>query len=214
MQTSSNIITSIYKSRITTLEQLDSLGYNTEDYRDFSITEINAKYVNKQLDMLIEKQKEDPETGKKQKIYVLYYLAKLIRPNNVQDIIDDLYITEEVLGKDDTLMIIIKEDVNDTLMNYLKHIWETDKYFIVVQSLKRLQFNIQKHTMVPPHRIITNDEVQKTREKYNITHDTQFPEISRFDPVALSICMKPGEICEITRPSKSAITSLYYRICR
>ena len=111
-------------------------------------------------------------------------------------------------------MIIIKEEVNDTLMSYLKHIWETDKYFIVVQSIKRLQFNIQKHNMVPPHRVMMNDEIKKTREKYNITNDDQFPEISRFDPVALSICMKPGEVCEITRPSKSSITSLYYRICR
>ena len=110
MQNSSNLITSIYKSRKTILEQLKSLGYNTDDYDNFSIAEINLKYENKQLDMLLEKTSEDPETGKKHKVYVLYYLAKLIRPNNIQEFIDDLYTIDNVLTPEDTLMIIAKEE--------------------------------------------------------------------------------------------------------
>ena len=213
MQNSSTIVTSIFKSRTTILEQLEKLGYNTEDYTNFSRGEINAKLANNQLDMLLEKKKEDPKTGKKQKIYVLYYLAKLIRPNNIQDIIEDLYITEEILTKEDTLMIISKEEVNETHVNYLKHLWETEEMFVIIQNIKRLQFNIQKHVMVPEHIIITDDEVTEVRKKYNITDDNQFPEISRFDPVAQTICMRPGQVCEIKRPSKSAIISNYYRIC-
>jgi len=213
MQNSSTIVTSIFKSRTTILEQLEKLGYNTEDYTNFSRGEINAKFANNQLDMLLEKKKEDPKTGKKQKIYVLYYLAKLIRPNNIQDIIEDLYITEEILTKEDTLMIISKEEMNETHINYLKHLWETEGMFVIIQNIKRLQFNIQKHVMVPEHIIITDDEVTEVRKKYNITDYNQFPEISRFDPVAQTICMRPGQVCEIKRPSKSAIISNYYRIC-
>jgi len=213
MQNSSTIVTHIFKSRTTILEQLEKLGYNTEDYTNFSRGEINAKFVNNQLDMLLEKKKEDPKTGKKQKIYVLYYLAKLIRPNNIQDIIEDLYITEEILTKNDTLMIISKEEINETHMNYLKHLWETEDIFVIIQNIKRLQFNIQKHVMVPEHIIITDDEVTEVRKKYNIMDDNQFPEISRFDPVAQTICMRPGQVCEIKRPSKTAIISNYYRIC-
>lgn len=213
MQNTSTIVTSIFKSRTTILEQLEKLGYNTEDYTNFSRGEINAKFANNQLDMLLEKKKEDPKTGKKQKIYVLYYLAKLIRPNNIQDIIEDLYITDEILTKDDTLMIISKEEVNETHVNYLKHLWETEEMFVIIQNIKRLQFNIQKHVMVPEHIVITDDEVTEIRKKYNITDDNQFPEISRFDPVAQTICMRPGQVCEIKRPSKTAIISNYYRIC-
>ncbi len=51
------------------------------------------------------------------------------------------------------------------------------------------------------------------RTKYNIMNDTQLPEISRFDPVAKAICIRPGEVCEIIRPSKTSIKSTYYRIC-
>lgn len=213
MQNSSNIVTSIYKSRETILDQLKNLDYNVEDYANFSRSEINTKFATNQLDMLLEKKKEDPNTGKKQKIYVLYYLAKSIRPNNIQDIIDDLYVTEEVLTKDDTLFIISKEEVNETIANYVKHIWETEQTFIVIQNIKRLQFNIQKHVMVPVHTIMTDDEIDNIRKRYNITDDNQFPEISRFDPVAQTICMRPGQICKIERPSKSAITAPYYRIC-
>jgi DNA-directed RNA polymerase subunit H (RpoH/RPB5) len=48
--------------------------------------------------------------------------------------------------------------------------------------------------------------------KYNVTID-QLPTISRFDPVAKAICINPGEVCEITRGSNTAITSKYYRLC-
>jgi hypothetical protein len=63
--------------------------------------------------------------------------------------IDDLFNVEEVLTKEDTLFIIVKDEVNETLLNTLKHIWETDKIFIIIQPLKRLQFNILEHVLVP-----------------------------------------------------------------
>ena len=49
--------------------------------------------------------------------------------------------------------------------------------------------------------------------KFNITDKIQFPDISRFDPVARAIGLRPGEVCKIIRPSKTAITTNYYRIC-
>jgi DNA-directed RNA polymerase subunit H (RpoH/RPB5) len=170
-------------------------------------------FQNKQMDMLLEKSKEDPQTGRKNKVYILFYLAKAIRPANIQEMIDDLFNLEETLTKEDTLLIITKDEMNDTLMATLKHVWETDKIFIVVQNIKRLQFNIHEHTLVPPHRVISDDERDVIKTKYNITDDTQFPDISRFDPVAQAICLRPGQICEITRPSKTAIQSIYYRLC-
>ena len=99
------------------------------------------------------------------------------------------------------------------MTTFLKHIWETEELFIIVQNIKRLQFNVQKHNLVPPHSIINKEKEDEIKKKYNILKNSQFPEISRFDPVAQSLCMRPGEICEIMRPSKTAIKSPYYRIC-
>ena len=213
MQNSSNIISSIYKARQTIIALMRKLDYNVTDYEHFSVNEVNTMFQNKQMDMLLEKSKEDPRTGRKNKIYILFYLAKAIRPANIQEMIDDLFNLEETLTKEDTLLIIAKDEMNDTLMATLKHLWETDKIFIVVQNIKRLQFNIHEHTLVPPHRVISDDERDVIKTKYNITDDTQFPDISRFDPVAQAICLRPGQICEITRPSKTAIQSIYYRLC-
>ena len=170
-------------------------------------------YQNKQLDMLLEQAEENTETNRKRKIYIRYYLAKKIADKNIQEMIDDLFNLEEILTKDDTLMIITKDDLNETLTNVLKHIWEQDSILIVIQNIKRLQFNLLDHVLVPSHRILSTEEVKKVKLRYNITDHAQFPDISRFDPVAQIIGIRPGQVCEIIRPSKTAITGLYYRTC-
>jgi DNA-directed RNA polymerase subunit H (RpoH/RPB5) len=189
-------------------------GYNVSEYDNFSVNEVNAMFQNKQLDMLLEKSEESVNpNASKRKVYIRYYLAKTLRPQNIQEMIDDLFNLEEVLTKEDTLMIVVKEEMNETTMNLLKHIWEQDGILIVIQSIKRLQFNILDHTLVPEHRVLTQDEVLTVKNRYNIMDDTQFPDISRFDPVAQVIGIRPGQVCEIIRPSKTAIKGFYYRIC-
>jgi DNA-directed RNA polymerase subunit H len=210
---SSGVVSTVYKSRKTILELMKKQKYNVEEYENFSVNEVNTMLHNKQLDMLLEKVDEDPSTKRKNKIYISYYLAKTLRPQNIQEMIDDLFNLEEILTKDDTLMIITKEELNETLTNLLKHIWEQDGILIIVQCIKRLQFNILDHVLVPPHRVLSNDEVNAVKMKYNIMDDSQFPDISRFDPVAQVIGIRPGQVCEIIRPSKTAINSNYYRIC-
>lgn len=209
-QTSS--ISYIYKSRKTILELLEKQGFNIEEYAHFSINEVNSMKMNNQLDMLLEKRDTDANM-KRPKIYVRYYLQKTIRPQNIQDMIDDLYHLEEVLTPNDTLFIISKEEMNDTITNLVKHIWDQDGIFIIIQSISRLQYNILEHILVPPHRILSDKELGEIKIKYNIMNDSQFPEISRFDPVAKAIGIRPGQVCEIKRSSKTSIYSYYYRIC-
>ena len=213
VQNTSSLISSIYKSRTILLELMGMQGYNIYDYEGFSVNEVNTMKVNNQLDMILEKNDEDVDLKRKPKIYIRYYLAKSLRPQNLQEMIDDLFNVEEVLSKHDTLFIVVKDEVNDTLINALKHIWEQEKIFIVIQNLKRLQFNILKHVLVPPHRILNSAEVLTVKKRYNVMNDGQFPDISRFDPVAQAIGIRPGQVCEIIRPSKTAISAPYYRMC-
>ena len=212
-QNSSALISTVYTSRNTILDLMGKQGYNIEDYANFSVSEVNSMKQNNQLDMLLEKKEEDPVTKRKNKIYIRYYLGKTIRPANLQEMIDDLFNLEEILKKDDTLFIIIKDEINETLTNELKHIWESDGIFIVVENIKRLQFNILDHELVPEHTIVPESEVVNIMKKYNITDKIQFPDISRFDPVARAIGLRPGQLCHIVRPSKTAIEANYYRIC-
>ena len=220
-QNTSSLISQIYKSRGVILELMKAQNYNISEYDGFSINEINTMKTNNQLDLILSKnpyeegeenvlKKEDYE----KKIYIKYYLGKSLRPNNLQEMIDDLFYIEEILTKNDTLLVVVKDEVNETLLNTLKHIWESDKIFIILIPLQRLQFNILEHILVPPHRILNDAEKIKIKKRYNIINDELFPELSRFDPVAKAIGIRPGEVCEITRPSKTAISSFYYRICR
>lgn len=213
-QNHSSLISSIYKSRKTILELMDKQGYNVDDYSNFSINEVNSMKQNNQLDILLEKKNEGSGSSKrKSKIYIRFYLTKMIRPANLQEMIDDLFNLEEILTKEDTLFIISKDEMNETIINELKHIWEKDGIFIVIENIKRLQYNILNHSLVPEHTIISEKEVEEVMKKYNIKNKVEFPDISRFDPVARVIGLRPGDVCKIIRPSKTAITTEYYRVC-
>lgn len=199
----------IFKSRETLVEILYSQGYDVNDYSAVSEKHLHSMINNKQLDMLFEKKNSDS------KIYIKSYfiLGKSIKKDIIPTMIDDLYYIEKILNKNDTLMILVNEEPNSTILSHLKHIWSKEGIYIVVVPLQRLQFNVLKHTLVPDHRVLNDDEKKSIFTKYNAKNDSQFPQISRFDPVAQMIGLKPGQLCEITRPSKTAITSKYYRIC-
>ena len=205
--TQSGQIVQIFKSRGNMLDILKSQGYNVEDYEGSSIHEVHSMFQAKQMDMLVSK-----HDGTK-KAYIKYHLAKSLRPNNLYEYIDDLYNLEEVLTNSDDLIIIMKDDPNETILKTLRNIWEQDGTFITIFSMRRLQFNILKHSLVPPHTVITPDEANVLKIKYNVKDDSQLPDISRFSPVAQAIGIRPGDICKIIRPSKTAISTPFYRIC-
>ena len=85
--------------------------------------------------------------------------------------------------------------------------------YIAHRTLEQLQFNILEHAIVPKHTILTDEQMKDMQTRYNITSNDTLPEISRFDPVVKAMLVKPGEIVHIERPSKTAITGDYYRVC-
>ena len=208
MSTTSNRILSIYKSRNTLLELLNYQDYNVYEYNEFSINEIDAMYNNEQLDMLL------THTSNNKKIYIKYYFtSKQIKPQNLDDIIEDLFTIENVLTKDDTLIVIIEDEPNDTIISKLKYLYDHDGIFVVIHNIKRLQFNILEHALVPNCIILEETQIKELKENFNINNLKQLPEISRFDPQALAICLRPGQICKFERNSATALKYNYYRIC-
>jgi DNA-directed RNA polymerase subunit H (RpoH/RPB5) len=202
-----DIVKEVFKSRQTIISLLEKQGYNVDNYKSFSISEVSSMYQTKQLDMLLN------TTDNEKKTYVKYSLSKVMRPVNIYEIIDDLFNLEEVLKKKDNLIIIMKDEPNDTLIKLINHIWVQDGVFIIIFNIKRLQFNITEHSRVPPHKVLSETISTEVRKKYNITDDSQIPNISRFDPVAQAIGIRPGQLCHITRPSKTASTADFYRLC-
>lgn len=197
-------IMDVYKSRNILLEILKTRNYDTENYDEFSINEIHTLYNNKQLDMLFK--------NTNNKVYVKYFVDKMIRPNNIYEIIEDLFNYEQILIDKDELIIVIKDEPNETLEKLQNTIYQQDNIYINIINIDRLQFNALKHTLVPFHRILSQEEKEEIIKKYNIVNDN-IPTISRFDPISQVIGIRPGQYCEITRPSKTSITSKFYRIC-
>lgn len=200
------IVSRLYNSRRTYLSQLKEQGYDVTKYESFSINEVNIMLQNKQQDMLVEN-----ENG--HKIYICYHVEKSLRPQNIHDMIDDLYRLEKILATTDNITIISKDTPNDTLTHLLMNIYANEKIYVNILSIDQLQFNVLEHSLVPVHRKLAKEEAQAIRDRYNIKRDNELPEISRFDPPAQILGMKPGDICHIVRPSKISVTVDNYRIC-
>ena len=209
MSLSSNKVLKIFKSRKIILELMKAQGYNTADYEEFSINEIDAMVSNDQLDMLVQ------NTDSKQKTYIKYYInSKNIRKENLDTLIEDLFVLESVLTKSDTLIVIVNEEPNDTMVDRMKYLYDHDNIFVVMHNIERLQFNILTHDLVPETTILNEDGVIQLLEKYNLRDKTLLPDISRFDPLSLAVCLRPGQVCQFKRKSSTAMDYLYYRICK
>ena len=159
----SNRILSIYKSRVNILEILKSQKYDVAEYEEFSINEIDAMNTNSQLDMLVNRESDNS------KIYIKYLLnIKQIRRENLGEIIEDLFTTENILSKKDTLLIIANEEPNETILSKCKYLYDHEGVFVVIHNIRRLQFNILNHNLVPEISILNEPEVDELKKKYNL----------------------------------------------
>jgi DNA-directed RNA polymerase subunit H (RpoH/RPB5) len=212
--TSNSQILSIYKSRTTILELLEKQEYQISGYDNFNLNEIDAMYKNSQLDMLVNRTNKN--TNEIENIYVKYYLEKKqLRLNILNDIIEDLFTGDSTttLTKKDTLIIIVDNEPNETIISNIEYKYENEGIFVILFNIKRLQFNILNHSLVPPIKILSKDESEVFMQEYNIQNLSELPEISRFDPQAQAIFMRPQQICEIERSSVTALLYKYYRVC-
>ena len=205
MNNNSHII-NISNSRKNILDILEKRNFNVTNYKNDGINEVAILLEQDQLDMLCE--------SNINKIYMKYYINKVLKSQNIYEIIEDLFYLENILEKKDDLIIVIKDQPNDTLIQTVKDIWMNENIYISLITIKRLQFNILEHSLVPKHSILNEKEEQEFRKQYNILDNTQIPTISYFDPVSLVLGIRPDNIVKIERYSRTSINSLYYRICK
>lgn len=203
---SSNRVLKLYNARLNVLEQLEEIGYDVSEYKNFSINAVDVMSQNTQMDMLVKR-----ETDNK-KVYIHFVDAGFAK-KHLDELIEELFEIENALNVEDTLIVISNDEPNDTLLSRLKYVWEQGKYMVVVQNIKRLQYNVLKHQYVPPCSILNEQQVTEFKQKFSIQTSKQLPEISRFDPQALAICLRPGDIVQFERKSETAMTYNYYRVC-
>lgn len=198
-------IENIYNSRNHLLAILKTRGFDVSEYDGYNIGHVGTMADKAQLDLLL-----TSDAGKK--IFVKYSLDS--KPN-LAVVIDEFFKPtddEAILRLEDDLFIIIKDEVNDSMMELMDHIWETQGVYLSVININRLQFNLLKHHDVPEFVLLTEPEKEQLLTKYNVTLK-QLPEIRRFDPVAVVLGLRPGSVCLIKRGSKAALSANNYRVC-
>jgi len=196
-------------------------GFHVKNYEGFSSKEIDTMFAHDQLDMLISKRGDGGEdSGDEKKIYVKYYLGKPMRKDILSNIVEDLFETHQsetnrpvLEPSSDTLVIIIDEEPNDTNIKQLQTLYDRDGIFVMMYNIRRLQFNVRKHALNPEVSVISAAEADELKKKLNIRDGSQLPEISRFDPLAMAIFLRPGQIMRIRRDSPTSIENVYFRYC-
>jgi DNA-directed RNA polymerase subunit H (RpoH/RPB5) len=201
---------------------LKNIGYDCSTVEYFSLEEIDFMINHKQLNFKVHNDNSN------ESCYVHYYenlystdggtSLKIggnssLKSSNLLDIVRDVYETKNLIEKKDTLVIITTDYSEEGIVRELKHLWEEERIYVVILKIDTLQINILKHNFVPSHIRLTKEEKTSLYEKYNIDTDGQLPEISRYDPVAKIILLRPGEVCKIIRYDKISYTNDFYRIC-
>lgn len=74
-----------------------------------------------------------------------------------------------------------------------------------------MKLDIFKHALVPQHEVLSEKEVEELLKKINISKG-QLPKIHADDPAAKKLEAKRGDVIKITRKSRTAGTSMYYRV--
>ena len=97
---------------------------------------------------------------------------------------------------------------NDFIMN--------KSYFrnIHIFHLDTLTINMLNHVLVPRHEAIRSEGLISKIYTNTNSNPKLLPVILRTDPIAKLIRLCPGNVCKITRSSKTSGESIYYRICK
>lgn len=203
-----NLITNIFMACKILAQNLSEQGYHIPlGDTIFSCSEIEAKMDQNNLTGSF-------KNDQNKQVHISFVLSNSVRESIIDEIIEKTY---EGQKNEDVLIIVTKDEMNENFQETMNkkfiYEWEKEQRLVILLTLNRIQLNILKHEIVPKHTILTEDEIATVKTRFNICSGDQFPEISRFDPVAMLIFIKPGEVCRIDRPSKTAIFAPYYRRC-
>ena len=209
MSCSSQLVSSLYKSRKNLLEILSIRGFNISAHNNFSENEIRVMFTEKQLDFELENNEKD------KKVFVKYLITTKIRNNSLRNYINDFMESNpEIVAENTDIIVILKDKPNDSLLKVVDDFYNESNIYINLFYIKSLMFNILNHEYVPDHKIISEEDFKEVKHNYNINSRLQLPIISRHDAVSTVLGIRPGNVVKITRPSQTSGQYTSYRCCK
>jgi DNA-directed RNA polymerase subunit H (RpoH/RPB5) len=204
----------LYRSRITLLDHLDSVGYNTEPFRRFSTKELAEmiKGTAPALHMELTLKDGVPTVdGQPTKCFVAYSLLKI--KQKLAAFVGGITGQPTFDMSTTELIVICIEPIAPNFHAFASEMWMADKLRLRFFQAAALVTNPMKHVLVPPHEKVPAAEVTDLL-KGMYAKKSQLPLI-RFheDPIARLLGLVPGDVVKITRPSPTAGECIMYRVC-
>ena len=147
---------------------------------------------------------DDTEIGYR----IIYDMSSKFKLPNVRKLIDPKPDSIEVV------IIVVKEEKPATAV--LKSVKELSLQVgvdVEIFNMKKLQFNIAKHVLVPTHEPIRDESQIRDITNKLMVHRTQLPSIFTADPMAEYLALKPGQLVRVTSNSPTAGLHVSYRCC-
>ena len=206
-----SLVRKVFTARAILLKQLAALGYTTRMWNEETPAEIDMRIQNKELNFVL----EPSGTMNEGATHIRFHIEKALRHIHINALADEF---AEMAGYDrskDTIILISKDLPNDSVKSALESVYATKGIYIIVRALQELQFNILEHKLVPKQTKLTPPQTQYLKKRFRIQDvRKQLPGISRFDPAARAIQLRPGQVVKILRPSVSSGYTDYYRVCQ
>jgi DNA-directed RNA polymerase subunit H (RpoH/RPB5) len=211
-----SFLNKLTQSRKTILEMMNLRNYDITKYNNYSSTELDImlknmdkklNYNNMPLDMTFDHSEYD-------KHCILKYIISRVRVSNLKTLITEL-IEYDIVKSNDTIIFIVKDKINnlESFYSLFNSFLESNQIFIQIFSIDNLIRNITKHELVPEMRIISKEEIEIVKKKYNIENNSNIPLILKSDPAAMFYGVKSGDFVEITRTSETSGRYICYRYC-
>ena len=212
----------LYRSRQTLLEIQRAKGYNTKPYDKFGpfeIEKMSAGDKENALGMVLERTvpEQDSVLGLPSICRIEYALPKV--KNRLAGYGSKL--VQSIEGDDESVdltkievIVLTLEAIGDTFHTYALNMLTTKKLRMSFFDARTLVSNPLKHSLVPLHERVPEEEHTALLKKYNIQSKTNLPMIKfHEDIIGRILGLVPGSIVKITRPSPSAGEYIVYRVC-
>jgi DNA-directed RNA polymerase subunit H (RpoH/RPB5) len=141
---------------------------------------------------------------------IIYDMSPKFKLGNIRKLLDPA--NEQV--KVYLVVVRDKQTVTPAAQKSVKELGGTGGFDVEFFDVKRLQYNLSKHSLVPKHEPVRDEkEIQDVLKRYILASRYHLPIILETDAMAEYLALRPGQIVRITRPSPSGGTTVLYRCC-
>jgi DNA-directed RNA polymerase subunit H (RpoH/RPB5) len=210
----------ISRTRPVVLEVLANRGYDVSPYENTSPEELLKMAVpnSEQLNFKVKRAVKEGDASVDEYAHVKYWVESATR-QKIESILGKLWEEEPEGGEPlnperDEVLMILTEPYHEAFDLQAIKTWSQRKARVSFFHIKHLISNPAKHSVVPPHRKLSNTEAETILAKHHIRNKMELPRIIyHVDMQARVLGLVPGDIVEIRRPSPTSGEYIIYRVC-